>query len=726
MNLKVFKDDDRWRDFLRRASFSGRTLLAVGIALFLSFDFQLQSPMSSVTTVMIVANPAVGALIAKSVWRVLGTMIGAAIGVALMAVFPQAPILYFVALSVVIGLSCLVATLLNLFKAYGAVLTGYTIMIVTAPTFYNPDSIFLSAMSRLSAVTVGIVVTMVVFMVTSVRRPEKILQQLATLFHSTVTHALTFHEAAGRVVPAHTENSANTDPTEFRSLPHPLYEGGDRLLGQMTSMSSAVEYAATDNMEIRERIGDFRRGLSGLAGVVATYHPYWSNIAAPSMEKISAHQWMASVLADLTDLTRDPSWMTDPTAAQSRIKTALRELDSFEISHQDLDSMAVIGNLRDILAQLYRIIGDFSGKRVSQKRDIKIKSFLDWPTAIRNGMRGMIITFLAGVIWYVFRWSSGPLFLLYIVAASSLLSTTPSASRASKPMAIGTLLAVPAGLLCHLFFLPRIDGFPLLWFVIGIFLLPGIWCQFSPRLGLVAFGYGVFFAILLNVSNPIHYDDIILFNNWIAISFACVILVLVFKVVLPPDDRHDAARLITSLVKSVQRLASQPLSLPLEWVEWEGLQLQKITRIRGRLTLYPGPINRREYVDAAHATLMIGRLIVRIRHMEMNSDLSSADRAEIEEALSCFSVLRTNPIAVSLSLHDVAERVVKWPTGLAGASDLHRIAACLGQIAFIIGSLPGFFDRHGPIQLSPDMKQSLASLSTPVPALSPFLGLERA
>ncbi len=724
--IALFKNDDLWRDFLGRASFAGRTLLAVGIALFLSFYFQLQSPMSSVTTVMIVANPTVGALIGKSVWRALGTVLGAVVGVALMAAFPQAPILYFMALSVVIGTACLVATLLNLFKAYAAVLTGYTIMMVTAPTFNNPDGIFLSALSRLSAVMVGIVVTSIVFMVTSVRRPERVVRQLGALFHVTVTHALAFHQAVGKADPDRLENSGAIEPSEFRTLPHPLYEGRDRLLGQLASLSSAVEFSATDNIEIRERLGYLRRGLSGLTGIVATYHPYWSNIEALSPGNVSAHRWMASVLSDLAELTREATWVTHPGPALDRVKLALAELDRFELPHWDLESVAATDNVRDILAQLHRIIGDFSGEHHHSQKTIRIRSFLDWSSALRNGIRGMIITFLAGLIWYVLHWNSGPLFLLYIVALSSLLSTTPSASRASKPMVIGTLLAIPAGLVCHQFVLPCIDGFPLLWFSIAMFLLPGIWCQFSPRFGLVAFGYGVFFAILLNISNPIQYNDIILFNNWTAIIFACVILVVVFKVVLPPDDRHDAARLVTSLVRSIQRLALSASVRSFEWAEWEGLQLQKIIRMRTRLSLYPGAINRREYVDAAHAALTIGRLIARIRHMEAVHEFRAEDKARIDAALSGLSALRRDPMAVSRGLKTAAEAAVKWPTETIGVSDLYRVAACLGQMGFIIASIPGFFDRHGPIQLSPDMKHSGAPLSEPVPQLSPFLGLERA
>lgn len=167
----LFAEDEQWQATLSTAAYTARVFLCIGIALFLAFMFQLQSPMSAATTVLIVANPTVGAMVSKSVWRVIGTVIGATISVGVMAAFVQSPVLYFAALSVFVGLACMVATFLRLFRAYAAVLVGYTIVIVSAPAFANPEHIFLAAMGRLSAVTTGVVTTAFVFMLTSPTNP---------------------------------------------------------------------------------------------------------------------------------------------------------------------------------------------------------------------------------------------------------------------------------------------------------------------------------------------------------------------------------------------------------------------------------------------------------------------------------------------------------------------------------------------------------------------------
>ncbi len=92
-----------WRRVSPTILYCARTLAAIGIALHTAFTLQLQSPLSSVVTVLIVANPVTGALISKSLWRLLGTLLGAAGAVLLMAVLAQSPMLFAIVFSLCIG-----------------------------------------------------------------------------------------------------------------------------------------------------------------------------------------------------------------------------------------------------------------------------------------------------------------------------------------------------------------------------------------------------------------------------------------------------------------------------------------------------------------------------------------------------------------------------------------------------------------------------------------------
>ncbi|MGV4876854.1 FUSC family protein [Acetobacter indonesiensis] len=727
----TFTEDDRWRATCATAAYTARVFASIGIALFLAFTFQLQSPMSAATTVLIVANPTVGAMVSKSMWRVIGTVIGAGISVAVMAAFVQSPVLYFAALAFFVGLACMVATFLRLFRAYAAVLTGYTIVIVSSPAFAHPDSIFLAAMGRLSAVTTGVVVTAFVFMITSPRKPTQVLSTLGDAFRETVRHALSFHAAEStRSSPAQAADAMedqmpgleNTSSTPaFRGLPQPLYDSRGRLLARMTGLGPAIEYAAADDRDMQARVNRLRVGLSRLTGLIVTYHPYWLNLSLANGASCQVHLEVSETLRQILELTERPDWQNDPHQISDCIHRALKKLAVLERQNPSPTVLASLDNTRDVLGQLDMALSDITTRRPG-RASFKMGTYLEWPMALRNGARGTFIALLAGLLWYVLHWSTGPMLMMFVVAASSLLSTTPSAAKTSPLMAMGTALAIPASFLCHVIGLPRIDGYPLLWLTVCVFLLPGVWLQFHPRYSIGAFGYAVFFTMMLSVTNPIVYDDMTLTNNWMTMAAACVLLVLVFRVILPADHRLDAARLVTSLTRSVQQLAAARQNKPILWAAWEGMQLQKISRLMMRLSFLDESVDRKGYTDAAFAALSLGRLIVRLRWNAGHTTLAPSAHAALMDALTSFKTLHQAPEQTAAKLRNAADIISTVPHPEEACLARERVVSCLQQAAYIIMSVPGFFHRYGPLQLSPDIPGANAGVTVAVPHRNAVFG----
>ncbi|MCQ9156138.1 FUSC family protein [Acidomonas methanolica] len=713
--LTPFSDDARWRDLLTRAGFSARSLASIGLALAASFALQLSSPMSSVTTVMIVANPTVGALVSKSIWRVFGTIIGGVIGVAIMALFAQSPPLYFLALGLVVGLACMVATFLRLFRAYAAVLTGYTIILISTPSFADPDTIFISALSRLSSLTVGIVVTATVFMVTSQRRPATVLQQIGQAVRAAITQAQLFHRAHGAEAQIAVPKTTATGATGFRTLSQPIYSGRDKLLAQLGALSAAVEYAAVENADLRHDRRRLHMGLAALGGFVTALHPYWCSLTTPGLPAAPVHEFAATLMAELEALTAHPDWMRDSKPVRERLYAALTTLDAMERAYEHPVIRAAIEDTRDavhqITAAIAQLAPDVTEKDPAWIPPVRMPAYHEWAPALRNGARGCVITWLAGLIWYVTAWTSGPLFLIYVISASSLISTTPSASRSARPMAYGTLLAIPAGCLCHMYFLPQIDGYPLLWLTLCLFLLPGIWVQFSPRYGFYAFGYIVFFCVMLDVANPIRYNDITLLNTWLGFALGCALLAIVFRIVLPPDDRLDAARIVAALGDGIRTLARTRRLDRTAWAAWEGLQIQKVQRMLMRLSFATGPIDRREYSDAGLASVSLGRQIYRLHRLAADHRLPASSSTVLTNALDAFRFLRRDPITTARRLEDCALALEALPEADAAHPETRRAIGILEQSTHLIRALPGFFHESGPLQRHPDRPDAFASLT---------------
>ena len=138
------------------------TLVAAMLALYVSFALELDSPGSSVVTVLIVSSPLPGMVLSKGIWRIIGTLVGVIISIVLISCFAQSPPAFILSLAIWLGLCTYVSSLLRYFRAYAAVLAGYTISLVALPAADNPDLIFDLATGRIAVVTVGILCTALV------------------------------------------------------------------------------------------------------------------------------------------------------------------------------------------------------------------------------------------------------------------------------------------------------------------------------------------------------------------------------------------------------------------------------------------------------------------------------------------------------------------------------------------------------------------------------------
>src|ERR1700759_2216105 len=82
----LFSIDLGWRNFV----FALRTAAAASVGLALAYWFEWREPQWATLTVYILAQPTVGAALAKGTWRAFGTVAGGLIGLVLVALFSQA------------------------------------------------------------------------------------------------------------------------------------------------------------------------------------------------------------------------------------------------------------------------------------------------------------------------------------------------------------------------------------------------------------------------------------------------------------------------------------------------------------------------------------------------------------------------------------------------------------------------------------------------------------
>jgi Fusaric acid resistance protein family len=116
--------------------------------LYIAFASDLERPYWAMFTVFIVANSLTGAVRSKTVFRLIGTVMGAAMALVLIPPLVDAPVLLSLAISLWIGL-CLYLSLQDRRpRSYAFLLAGYTAGIVGFSVVNTPNAIFDTAVAR--------------------------------------------------------------------------------------------------------------------------------------------------------------------------------------------------------------------------------------------------------------------------------------------------------------------------------------------------------------------------------------------------------------------------------------------------------------------------------------------------------------------------------------------------------------------------------------------------
>jgi uncharacterized membrane protein YccC len=136
--------------------FAIRVWLATILALVVSFWLQLESPTTAALTVAVLAEPTRGQALDKAAFRLLATVVGVTASIAITGLFSQARDLILVAFAVWLGICVFAAKLLDGYRAYAAVLSGYTVAFIATQQIDNPQHVFESGMTRGAAIAVGI------------------------------------------------------------------------------------------------------------------------------------------------------------------------------------------------------------------------------------------------------------------------------------------------------------------------------------------------------------------------------------------------------------------------------------------------------------------------------------------------------------------------------------------------------------------------------------------
>jgi uncharacterized membrane protein YccC len=656
---------------LRPPAYTGfllRTLLAFAIAYYVAYALELDGPYSAGTTVLIVATASRGAVLSKSFWRIIGSLVGGVAAIVLMALFAQSPVLFVAGFAVWLGVCTFLSSLLRYFRSYAAVLAGYTVALVAFGALNDPENIFILAASRVAVVTIGVLVTCLVSMVLDSGPGRG--SVTATLARLIADSASLLKDAVG------TEGGAA------------LSTARSRIATALTALDQTVEFAAVEDAGFTRFAADLRMAAAELFSAL-TGGPRAVTLvrqaAAMDTRVDTASAQLTALLERIANLPptghEAATLLSDMAVMRAQVAQRLAE-------GGDLTALSALDQAVTLIDQFTVAIEAVVALQRGRPRGgaLRLPSYVNPHTALRNGLRAMMAVMIGGLFWIFTAYSSGPLMLTAIGPITALVAQSDSAAAASVSFFWGMVLSSIAAFVCTFGILPQITGFPLLMVALLPFIAAGI-IGTQTRHALVALAFLIFFNTQVGANNPMHYDLGAFLNTAFAFIFGAAAAALAFRVLLPPNPAAEAAVLERSILQAVRRLLRRTMPTRLAW---ETLQHQKMVRLSRRLAADPA----RRGMAIAHSgcLVLIGRRLGQLRRATRDGSLPPAAASRVAVVLNTMQRGRAIPKAAGLAETTAVELVAGGATPapvLLAAVALHDLSGLLAlRSTYLWGKAP--------------------------------------
>ncbi|MBF4206959.1 FUSC family protein [Pseudomonas donghuensis] len=516
-----------------------KVLSAAFLTLWLAMRLELPQPRTAMITVFIVMQPQSGHVFAKSFYRLLGTLAGSSMMVALIALFPQNTELFLPSLAIWVGLCSAGAMRYRTFRAYGFVLAGYTAAMVGLPALQHPDGAFMAAVWRVLEISLGILVSTLV--------SAAILPQSAS---ASMRNALyqRFGVFAGFVAEG-LRGDSQRDRFESSNV---------RFIAEAVGLESLRSVTAFEDPHMRRRNGRLGRMNSEFMAITTRFNALHQllerlRLRGP-LQIVTAIEPGLTALAELLDayagrgLTEgDAARLAEQLAAYKEgLPERVRTLRAAYVESGPSD--ADLLDFHTAYELLYRFVDDMHSyaqthasltehNHAREQWDEPYVAQTNWMASLAAGVRAAFILLVLGSFWILTAWPSGAMMTLIAAATVGLSAATPNPKRMSFQMACGTLFGAFVGFFETFFVFPWIDGFPLLCLVLAPVFVFGAFLASRPAYAGYGLGLLIFFATGSVPDNLTIYNPYNFINDYIAMVIGMLVCAAAGAIILPPNSR---------------------------------------------------------------------------------------------------------------------------------------------------------------------------------------------
>ncbi|HCI6737148.1 TPA: FUSC family protein [Klebsiella quasipneumoniae subsp. quasipneumoniae] len=588
--------------------YAAKSFAAAMLAYYLALSIGLQRPSWAIITVYIVSQTSAGASLSRSVYRLVGTVVGAAATVIIVPTFVNQPILCSVVLALWIAGSLCLSLLERTPRGYAFLLAGYTASLIGFPAVSAPGTIFDLAVTRVEEIAIGILCAGLIHrFVLPVR--------IAGRFNSTLAQTLATARQriadtlAGKPVAAETLRLA---------LSLQFLQGINHHLPWDDGLS-------VPHRQARKAIHD---RLARLLIVNGELYDRLQRSGPPPDD-------LQALLAEAE------AWLTGPQAARSApsadglLSRCERLIVRYAADAQTMDEALRLSLARH-LAEAIRLLQESErlAKAVYRRRSPALppdagaaKGYVfhrDPLSALRTSFGAFVIILSGCLIWIGSAWPDGGTAVSILGVCCSLFGSFDAPAAHLVKYLIGCVWGVLFSLLYSFVMLPQVNEFALLAAVLApVYLLAGS-LQARPATTFMAMGITLTLPILCELGASYRGDFATAINTALALFIAVGYAAFGMRLLQTVQAETAIRRLLTLCQRDIRRAARGRLAHNAH--RWTNLMIDRTALLLPRLP-QSGPAAG-QLLDKMLRDIRTGLAVIHLRRRYQQADSASADAVQ--------------------------------------------------------------------------------------------------
>jgi uncharacterized membrane protein YccC len=690
--------------------FALRTIAAGVLTLYLAFLFDLDQPKWSIMAVVIVSQPLAGMALARSFGQVIGTTLGAAVAVLIMAIFPQAPLPFITTLALWLALCTAGGTLLRYTSSQAFVLSGYTAVVVALLAIPDQDGTFLLAVTRVTETLLAVASVCVVSLLTA--RPEAV----AKGYFAKVDQVI-------KLVASHAAAVIRTEESEAD-----FQRRQRQLLGEISALEGLRRHLYFDAPRLRS--------ANNLVLLLGNQLMLLTSrlTALRHQRQLLTERWEGDLPLDVQRLRAEELALLDQLAEQGRSLPAdvRQRFVTLQLQFDDLAYEAgqlteeMTATLRSLawalrweqarlLQQLEQILelseAIQEGREAScLHRGQASPLHLDFTLASMNAIRAFTALLVAGLIWIETAWDGARGGMILVGILCSLMATFPRPLMAAQSYARGLGLALLVSALYQFMLVPSISDFEPLALMLAPLLYVIAVGLASPATAGIGMGLGLSSFLMIGPQNVGTGQNTAI--QWFEFAGAYVSAAMLALVVYAWIFPFRPALRIRRLYKEAREQVYELTKAPPTDAQQFAFESRMVDRLTTMLGLLPAANDKamQQLYEISLACVAVGVAMHQLRQQAQNNtlltdvfsrQLSSALR-KTGRFVAGRADVRLTPLLATL--HNLGDELDE----LHVASHEHVWSVFRMRVALLI--VLSFLERHGEDlqSVAPEGEPSLA------------------